>query len=215
MMPALALGQMGTLGDAGPYGGAVDPMDPYGSHQSCMAPFSLADMANGYNGLGGMGMGTFSDPPNAADASSLLAGYLDVGLVGLGGGGGGGGGDAAVVYQTVFQLSGPMGIEMAPARLLYPGGGAHVAVITSSPPGCPVASGDVLLSVNGEILVADERQSPGTAAFADAVRQTVSSAPAPRVLRLFRCAAVDAFHVSPGAPAAVLNAEQAQIFMQG
>jgi len=201
----------GTVGMMGAYNGAPFNMSATGGPQM---GYTLADMAAAFGGPSG----NYLDPSMANDPSGGLYGGMNMssGMSGgMGGGMGHGDNDKAVVYQTVFQPAGPIGIAFSPVRLLYPGGAAYVAVITESPAGCPVTPGDVILSVNGNVLVGDERASPSIETFGHVVRESMATATPPRTLRLFRCGAVMQYHAAPGAPPPMLSADQASIFMQG
>ena len=130
--------------------------------------------------------------------------------------------DVAAVYQIAYGKPGPMGVSLMAHALSYqvaPGQsqGIHVAIVREGPPGSPIRPGDVLLSVNGQPMVAVPDQSPGGNEHAQMVSLKLSQEPPPRVMRFFRCGKINVAEAiaAPFIIPTELSEVEADVLLQG
>ena len=131
-------------------------------------------------------------------------------------------GEEAVVYQIVYGKPGAMGIGLRPHSVEYSIGGqrkkAHVPLVDDGPPGSPIKPGDILVSINGKILIADGEDSAGGNTYIDLIKSMIAEEKPPRVLRFFRSSIINPNQVksiSVDSPPSWLHERAAAVFLEG
>ena len=131
-------------------------------------------------------------------------------------------GEEAVVYQIVYGKPGPMGIGLRPHSVEYSIDGqrkkAHVPLVDDGPPGSPIKPGDILVSINGKILIADGEDSAGGNTYIDLIKSMIAEEKPPRVLRFFRSSIINPNQVksiSVDSPPSWLHERAAAVFLEG
>ena len=91
-------------------------------------------------------------------------------------------------------------------------------LVDDGPPGSPIKAGDIMVSINGKILIGDAEESAGGTTYLDLVKSMIGDEKPPRVLRFFRSSIINPNQVkslSLDSPPSWLHERAAAVFLEG